>query len=267
MTKKLIVWLIWQLRRVVGFLNLPSRLVKWTGKSPYAIHPKYLLDSQSQYWYLQHLDRQDIVLDVGCGNAMHTVACAARCRETYGFDYDSRQLQIGQAAAKDRGLDNVHLQTGNAEEQWDFPDTYFDKVLLLDVLEHLNRRDFVLQEARRVLKDNGRLILSVPNRETLWKRLRREAGLFAYADEDHKVEYTQEEIGQELARSGFICDSVAPIVYDTPWDWAINVIGGISLKWYSELQEWKRNMAIHKPEESTGFRIVAHVTTQNEALK
>jgi SAM-dependent methyltransferase len=267
MAKKLSVWLIWQLRRVAGFLHLPSRLVKWTGKSPYAIHPKHLLGSPSQYWYLPHLDPQDIVLDVGCGNAMHTIACAARCREIYGFDYDSQQLRIGWTKAESESISNIHLSEGNAETRWNFPDGYFDKVLLLDVLEHLNQRDFVLQETKRVLKGDGWLILSVPNRETSWKRLRREAGLFAYADEDHKVEYTRKEIRQELARSGFICDSVAPIVYDTPWDWAINVIGGISLKWYRKLQEWKRNMAIHRPEESTGFRIVAHVTAKDEALR
>lgn len=255
--KKLIVWVIWQCRRVVGFLHLPSRLVRWTGKSPYAIHPKHLLGSQSQYWYLQHLDPPDIVLDVGCGNAMHTLACAAKCREVYGFDCDSRQLQIGLAKAEGAGISSIHLFEGNAEARWNFPDGYFDKVLLLNVLEHLNQREFVLQEAKRVLNDDGRLILSVPNRETSWKRRRREAGLFAYSDEDHKVEYTQEEIRQELARNGFVCDSFEPIVYDTPWDWAINVIGGISLRWYRKLSEWKRAAALRKPEESTGFRIVA----------
>jgi SAM-dependent methyltransferase len=255
--KKMIVWPIWQLRRVVGFLHLPSRLVKWTGKSSYAIHPKHLLGSQSQYWYLQHLDPQDIVLDVGCGNAMHTLACAAKCREIYGFDYDPRQLQIGRAKAESEGISNTYLFEGDAEVRWDFPDGYFDKVLLLDVLEHLNQRDFVFQEAKRGLKDDGRLLLSVPNRETSWKKLRREAGLFAYADEDHKVEYTQEEIRRELACNGFVCDSLEPVVYDTPWDWAISVIGGISLGWYRKLSELKREAALRKPEESTGFRIVA----------
>lgn len=257
--KKLLAWLIWQCRRGVGFLHLPSRLVKWTGKSPYAIHPKHLLGSQSQYWYLQHLDPQDIVLDVGCGNAMHTLVCAAKCRQVYGFDCDSRQLQIGRAKAESEGISNIYLSEGDAEAPWNFPDGYFDKVLLLDVLEHLDQRDFVLQEAKRVLKDGGRLLLSVPNRETSWKRLRREAGLFAHADEDHKVEYTQEEIRRELARNGFVCESLEPIVYDTPWDWAINVIGGISLRWYRNLYQWKREAALRKPEESTGFRIVAKI--------
>jgi len=262
--KKLFAWVIWYLKIGVAYLHLPTRLVKWTGKSEYAIHPKHLLGTTSQYWYLEHLQPDDVTLDVGCGNAMHTLSCAPRCHEIYGFDYNAEQLQIGQRAVKDGGIHNVYLQKGDAEERWDFPDDYFDKVLLLDVLEHLNKREFVLQEAKRTLKDDGRLIFSVPNRDTSWKKLRREAGLFAYADPDHKIEYTLEEIKAELARNGFTCESARPIVYDTPWDWAINVIGGISLKWYRKLQEWKRDVALRKPEESTGFRIVAHITAKGE---
>jgi len=256
--RKLLVWLLWQTDIWGSILSV--KLVKLTGKSPYAIHPKHLLGSQSQYWYLQHLDSQDIVLDVGCGNAMHTLACAVKCREVYGFDYDPNQVQIGREKAQRDGVRNVHLSEGSAQERWAFPDGYFDKVLLLDVLEHLNQRDFVLQEARRVLKGNGHLILSVPNRETSWKRLRKGVGLFYYSDDDHKVEYTKGEIEQELARNGFsICGEIEPIVYDTPWAGVIDLMGGVSLGWYRKLQRWKREVALRRPEESTGFRIVARV--------
>ena len=255
--RRLIVWLLWNLN-VWGTI-LSVKLVKLTGKSPYEIHPKHLVENQSHRWYLQYLDPQDTVLDVGCGNAMHTLACAAKCRKVYGFDHDLKQLQIGREKAWREGVNNIHLSEGNAEKQWAFPDGYFDKVLLLDILEHLNRCDLALREARRVLRNEGRLILSVPNRETSWKRLRKSVGLFAYADEDHKVEYTQREIEQELAHNGWACERVELVVYDTPWAGAIDLIGGMSLAWYRRLQGWKRGMALKRPKERTGFRIVARV--------
>ncbi|MBA7507788.1 hypothetical protein ES706_06509 [subsurface metagenome] len=43
-----------------------------------------------------------------------------------------------------------------------FKDKTFDAVLLADVLEHIYEDFYVLQETRRVLKDGGVLILSVP---------------------------------------------------------------------------------------------------------
>ena len=48
-----------------------------------------------------------------------------------------------------------------------YPDGYFDGILLLDVLEHVPDERSVLQEAARLLRPGGKLILSVPNRGAL----------------------------------------------------------------------------------------------------
>lgn len=49
-------------------------------------------------------------------------------------------------------------------------DKTFDVIFLLEVLEHLDYPDVALKEIRRVLKDDGVLILGVP-REPLWRIL------------------------------------------------------------------------------------------------
>lgn len=257
--KKALVWLMQQMD-VWGSI-LSSRLVKWTGKSSQRIHPKHFLHTQAHYWYLPYIDPFDVILDVGCGNAMHTIACAVRCRESHGFDYSPKQLEIGKAQVRQEGIENVYLAEGDAEKGWDYPDAYFDKVMILDVLEHVHRRDFVLKETRRVLKAGGRVLLSVPQRNTSWKNLRASVGLFAYADPDHKIEYTRDEIEKELACNGFTCEVVESIVYDTWLGGLIDLTGGFSLKLYRRLAQWKRDMALQRPSESSGFRIVARVET------
>lgn len=258
-------WVVWHLRVAVGYFRLPALLVKWTGKSRQAVDPKHLLSNTTHHWYLEHLTLDSVVLDVGCGNAMHSIACAPECRLICGFDHNWEQLRMGQSLTRGRRLGNIHLTVGDAEDRWAFASGCFDKVLLLDVLEHLTERDFALQEAKRVLRADGMAVLSVPNRDTSWKRLRRDTGLFAYADQDHKIEYTRQGIEDALARHGFSCISIAPVVFDTPWDWAINLIGGVSLGWYERLVEWKRNKVLQYPDESTGFRIVAQVSADDEA--
>lgn len=116
----------------------------------------------------------------------------------------------------------------------------------------------VLREIFRVLKDDGRLLVSGPNRETQWRRTLRAAGLFSYADPDHKIEYTREKFLAELAAAGFEPDGpVMPIVLDTPWAGAIDAVGGLSLTLYERLSLWKREAAVRHPEESTGFQVVA----------
>ena len=234
------------------------RLVKYTGKSRHFVHPKHLVEAPWHDWYLEHLRPEDEVLDVGCSNGAHTVKAARRVRGVIGIDHDVGQLATALESVRQVGSQNVHLFAWDLARPFPFSDSRFDAVLFLDVIEHLNSRREVLREIRRVLKPDGRLLVSAPNRETSWRRRLREAGLFAFSDADHKVEYTREEFLDELRAGGFVhLGPVMPVVYDTPWAGLIDVLGGLSLPLYGRLSRWKRTAAIRHPEESTGFRVVA----------
>jgi len=41
----------------------------------------------------------------------------------------------------------------------------------------------------------------------------------------------------------------------------IDALGGVSLHLYARLSRWKRQVALARPEESTGFRVVARLRT------
>lgn len=238
--------------------SLGVRLVKYTGKSRHFVHPKHLVDVPGHSWYLAHLRAADIVLDVGCANGAHTVSAATRAGRVFGMDYDVGQLGVAAVSARRRGLDNVHVFAWDLTRPFPFADGTFDVALLLDVIEHLDARREVLREIRRVLKAEGRLLVSGPNRETTWRRRLRQAGLFAYQDPDHKIEYSRAEFLSELQGGGFAPEGpLLPVVYDTPWAGLIDTVGGLSLRLYGRLSRWKHEAALRNPEESTGFRVVA----------
>jgi len=249
--------------RAVDLVNrrgkaLGVRLVYWTGKRPYPIHPKHLVVHPWHDWYVPYLSSEDAVLDVGCANGAHLVRAAARCRSIVGFDYDMRQLPIAARTIQERGLHNAHIFAWDITGTFPFADCSFDAALFLDVIEHLVPRVAVLREIHRVLKDDGRLLVSGPNRETRWRQTLRDAGLFSYSDPDHKIEYTREEFLAELAVAGFEpVGDVMPVVLDTPWAGAIDALGGLSLRVYEHLSRWKHEAALRRPEESTGFQLLA----------
>jgi SAM-dependent methyltransferase len=238
--------------------SVAVRLVRYTGKSREPIHPKHLVDVPWHHWYVEYLNTDDVVLDVGCANGVHTLAAARRARRVFGIDADVAQLRIAAATARRRAIDNARLIGWDVTRAFPFPSGTFDAVLFLDVIEHLEPRVAVLREIRRVLRPDGRLLLSAPHRDTSWRRRLRAAGLFAFSDADHKVEYSRDSLLAELAAGGFEpTQPVMPVVYDTPLAGLIDVVGGIALAPYARLVRWKRAAALRHPEESIGFRVVA----------
>lgn len=235
-----------------------ARLVKLTGKRGYVIHPKHLVDHPWHDWYLPYLRGTDRALDVGCNNGAHLVRAATSVKSIIGVDYDAAQLAIAARAARERGVGNARLFAWDITTRLPFPGASFDVALFLDVIEHIHPRVETLREIRRVLRDDGRLLVSAPNRDTRWRRTLRSAGLFAYSDPDHKTEYTETEFVAELAAGGFRPEGpVMPVVLDTPWAGLIDAVGGVSLALYDRLSRWKREAAERQPGESTGFRVVA----------
>ena len=101
--------------------------------------------------------RDASLLDLGCGDGGHYGEFVReRVREHHGIDVS----ETAAARARERGI--LAVQGDLAGPLSVEPDR-FDRVLCLDVLEHLRRPGALLAEARRVLRPGGHLMLSVPN--------------------------------------------------------------------------------------------------------
>lgn len=249
--KRTFVLLLKKLR----FLTAVSvRLARLTGKSRYHLHPKHFLTSKP--WFEHYLQKNDKVLDVGCGNGQNMLKMATKVKAITGVDYDEKQLSIGRSLAKEKQFTNVHFLLANLEMGLPFKSEEFDAVLFLDVLEHLRKRDFVLGETKRVLKDGGYLFLSLPNKNTSWKKLQRSVGLNSFADPDHKIEYSFAQIARLCNNHHLKIIATEQTTYDTPLAPLVDLVGGVSLSLYRPLASWKRSMVEYNPAETTGYRIV-----------
>lgn len=72
---------------------------------------------------------------------------------------------------------------------------HFDVVGMFDVLEHLDNAVEALKQVNSMLRDNGKLILTVPAHMWLWSRDDKIA--------EHKIRYTKSTMADVLMASGF----------------------------------------------------------------
>jgi len=154
-------------------------------------------------WWTRHLARYEFaarqaslgarVLDDGCGTGYGTALLAERLRgTTVGVDVseDAIGFARGSFASPD-----VRFEVADAA-RLPFEDAVFELVVSVEVVEHLERQEAYLDEARRVLVPGGTLVLTTPN--GTWMR---EAG--HPENPFHTHEFSHDELGDALrARFG-----------------------------------------------------------------
>ena len=235
------------------------RLVYLTGKSKYPIHPKHLI-KKGKLWYKNYLKSTDVILDLGCGTGRDLQIASRKVKKAVGVDIDEKQIRNATNEATLKKLSNIRFRVVDANKKLPFKDDSFDKVVVSDVLEHLDNRNLAINEVRRILKNRGFIFLVTDNPNTNWKKLQKSVGLFYYADRDHKYEYPKEEIINILKGEKFSILSCEVSTYDTPFKGAVDLIGGLSLSLYKKLSNWMKKIAIKHPENTTGFMIVAQIS-------
>jgi ubiquinone/menaquinone biosynthesis C-methylase UbiE len=102
------------------------------------------------------------VLDVACGTGIVARQIASHIGSSgsvVGIDLNPNMLSVARAAAQGEEL-TIEWHQGKAEKL-PFPNASFDLVLCQFALMFFNDRQAALAEMRRVLANNGRLLLSV----------------------------------------------------------------------------------------------------------
>jgi SAM-dependent methyltransferase len=110
-------------------------------------HLKLVLDKMQRIASSDLLPSGERLLDYGCGNKPYRPVFSAKFKEYLGADLP--------------GNPEADITTG-PQGQIPSADDEFDCVLSSEVMEHTEDPRFYLQEAHRVLKPGGSLVLSVP---------------------------------------------------------------------------------------------------------
>jgi 2-polyprenyl-6-hydroxyphenyl methylase/3-demethylubiquinone-9 3-methyltransferase len=123
------------------------------------------------------LDGGALCLDVGCGDGSLSRSIVARGYRTVGIDQSTSMLSLARRRARSEGIaDNAEYVEGTVPLSPEVVDRFRGKaglILCSSVLEYVDDYNGVLQQFNAMLCCGGRMIVSVPNRESMYRGVER----------------------------------------------------------------------------------------------
>ena len=135
--------------------DLPGFKDRWFGLKK-SVYKKNLY---KRYRFCNKYIEGKTILDVPCGTGWGT-SLLKKAKEIYAVDNSPEAIEYAQNNFKRK---NIHYQLGDMSSL-QFDDHFFDAVICLEGFEHVHKDVGIkfLDEAKRVLKRGGLLIMTVP---------------------------------------------------------------------------------------------------------
>lgn len=116
--------------------------------------------------FIETLSYKDLVADIGCGNGRHIFPCSNNCRKVIGLDISRELLYIVKKKLNENKIQNISLIHSDFTNI-PIKNNTLDAILFLASLHNIRgriNRIKSLREVKRVLKINGRALISVWSR-------------------------------------------------------------------------------------------------------
>lgn len=147
---------------------IPENLKSCLGSSWYAPFLPILAQRQDiiEDFFRQknNNDEFQLILDVGCGSGIMTSAFAKRypSSKVIGMEYSEEAVGRAKSYVQKQEITNVDIFTADVTSLPDDWNDNFDVVIMFDVLHDLGDPTSAIKELKKVLKNNGILVIIEP---------------------------------------------------------------------------------------------------------
>jgi len=156
--------------------------------------------------YTYHVKRGKgkTLLEIGCGDGLKL-----KIYKKYGLNVYGLEPHGSILSEKEKRLGISRETIRNYK-----PEIKFDYIILKEVLEHIPNQEEVLKKCHGWLNENGKLIITLQNTNSLWKKIFKE-NWFGYDVPRHIYNYNAKNISFFLRKHGFKIEKIR--IYDNPY--------------------------------------------------
>jgi len=183
--------------------------------------------------------REDVVLDIGCGDGGFTHFCAERCAEIYFADIDAEKIgTLAQTLVNSRA--HVHPIVTDANPI-PLGDAVLDKIVAMEVLEHVDDPRQFMSELVRVGRPGALYLLTVPDAVAEHAQKLVAPGVY-FEKPNHVRIFAREEFERLVLESGLLIEKKS--FYGFYWSvwwfffWACK--HDLTAPWHPLLESWTR---------------------------
>jgi len=177
--------------------------------------------------------RNGNLLDIGCGVGPYLLT-------TRDMDWQVYGVEVNETAARYARRRGLQVTQGNFEAI-EFPENCFDVITLWHVFEHFPFPVRVLSKIKKMLKEDGLLLLGIPNFNSMDRKLFR-SSWNGYEVPLHLNHFTPHTIRLALEQTGFSCRRITHTI--RPSDMASSIENLIQDKFHLKRNRFLRQFLV-----------------------
>lgn len=164
------------------------------------------------YNFKNKIPSNNKVLDIGCGPG--TFSSFFSAKKYCGIDIAQNQIKYAKKKYSKKQFKVIRNKIP-------YPKNHFDTIVLIEIIEHLTNKETtkLLKESKRVLKENGQILISTPNYNSFWPVLEYILNLISKVkyEEQHINKFTKKKLHLFLKNRKFININISTMLFISPF--------------------------------------------------
>jgi len=150
---------------------------------------------------LENMKKNQQILDIGCGVGTLSLYCASKGLKVTGLDISKTAISKALKTAEKFGLNNLTKFIVKDVESLNFRRNKYDLIICSEIIEHLEEDSKLIKRIFGMLKNNGKIIITVPSINAPLHKI----GYTAKFDRKvgHLRRYSESNLGLLVKSSGF----------------------------------------------------------------